>query len=694
MEAGCSTRKRRSTKSESSESEDDVPRKKTKSSLDLLADELLTSDSSDESWFDYTLNAIPASPLQGRRSEIRQREIQAASAQQLEEDHSQEEKIVEGSDSDYAAESNEEEDESEEDECESDSHSVAEKSMHETWKTFYQRGEANHFLDKLLVMFYQYLQDIIGGCKKERNALEQAQRVRRVMESMNQQPNDSTLSSLLDGGIQIWRKFAKPLLDKKEARPGTIKAALNAIVNFLQFLLDYSDHKVKGMPAVADDTLERARQMLPRISTMSSSVNRLYNHEKWEQILEEQVKRITPEDTSNMIDSEPAKEAIELLVKSSNKPPSESEFVAIRDFLIARIGIENGQRPGPLETARLRDFERLEEKDGTFMFVTRHKRSRDGPAPLTLSPNLKSNLETKIKNVRPVFAAEDEEAIFVNTKGVAFPDGTIGKRITEWWRKATGKPGINSTRIRKMHASTLHKASTVDKRSAHRLMCPSSRTAENYYMKHDLGDVAVHGHTVLSQNIGLKDTIKTGTAETVKTNQPSKTENKPSSPQSHSSPSKGLSTEQLDDIDLLFSNVITTNAPFSAGDAKNGMSESINLVDFVEDHAMVMKVYKRVKYMQGKEYDFNLSNVDKEDAMSKTSRWVESISSSRFGGRRSWAAEDEKTIDKAFKTHKTCPQKTIIISEFEGDAELQEIAKRNTMDRCYEKVKNLFKKRK
>lgn len=109
---------------------------------------------------------------------------------------------------------------------------------------------------------------------------------------------------------------------------------------------------------------------------------------------------------------------------------------------------------------------------------------------------------------------------------------------------------------------------------------------------------------------------------------------------------------------------------------------------------MVMKVYKHIKYLQGKDYDFNFSNVDKEDAMSKTSRWVESISSSRLRGRKSWAPEDEKTIDKAFKAYKTCPQKAIIISEFEGDPELQEIAKRNTMDRCYEKVKNLFKKRK
>ena len=115
-----------------------MPRKKTKSALDLLADELLTSDSSDESWFDHTQNAIPASPLQGRRSEIRQLEIQAASAPELEEHHSQEEErnSQDASESDYAPESNEEEDESEEDGCENDSNSVADKSMHETWKTF------------------------------------------------------------------------------------------------------------------------------------------------------------------------------------------------------------------------------------------------------------------------------------------------------------------------------------------------------------------------------------------------------------------------------------------------------------------------------------------------------------------------------------------------------------------------------
>ena len=141
-----------------------------------------------------------------------------------------------------------------------------------------------------------------------------------------------------------------------------------------------------------------------------------------------------------MIDTQPAKEAISLLLKSATVKLNEREFVVVRDFFIACIGLENGQRPGPFETVRVRDFERLEEKEDTYvMCVTRNKMSKAGSAPLTLSANVKLNLEVYIKNVRPHFAKQGEEAIFVTTSGEAFSSGTIGRRITSWWRKATGK---------------------------------------------------------------------------------------------------------------------------------------------------------------------------------------------------------------------------------------------------------------
>ena len=278
-----------------------------------------------------------------------------------------------------------------------------------------------------------------------------------------------------EGGSNIWEKWAKPLLDAKKVRPGTIRSSLTSLVKFLEFCVDHTEHKVKGMPFIDAETIEVIKRVIPRVTAMGSSVNKLYAHEKWEHILEEQSNKINTEDTAEMINSAPAKQAISLLLKASTVKLTESEFLVVRDFLIARLGLENGQRPGPLETARVRDFERLEMKGDKFvMFVSRHKQSKSGPAPLTMSANLKSNLEVYMKSVRPVFADENEEAMFVLNSGKAFPPGTIGKRITEWWRKATGKSNMTSTRLRKMHSSGLHKADPVDKRSVHRLMCHSS----------------------------------------------------------------------------------------------------------------------------------------------------------------------------------------------------------------------------
>lgn len=62
------------------------------------------------------------------------------------------------------------------------------------------------------------------------------------------------------------------------------------------------------------------------------------------------------------MDTEPAKDAIKQLQLSySDDKPTEAQFLSIRDFLIARIALENCQRPGPLENARLVDLQRVKK---------------------------------------------------------------------------------------------------------------------------------------------------------------------------------------------------------------------------------------------------------------------------------------------------------------------------------------------
>ena len=229
-----------------------------------------------------------------------------------------------------------------------------------------------------------------------------------------------------------------------------------------------------------------------------------------------------------------------------------------------------------------------------------------------------------------------------------------------------------------MHSSNLHMASVVDKCSAHRLMYHSSRTAETHYMTHQLQDVAAHGHAVLTANIQLTDCVPTGV---------------PSSP---SSPEKSLTQQQCDDIDLLFADIINTNASLSLTKTYNILSDSINFVNLLQDDTIMQNVYKRVKYLQTKHLTENLRNIYEKDAKVRPLSWVGSITTSNHSERiqKQWCQEDEKTIEEEFCSCKSCPGKGVIISAFEDTASLVEIVSRNTIQRCYEKVKTIFKKKK
>ena len=181
-----------------------------------------------------------------------------------------------------------------------DSDEEDEKKGFDTWSQYYQEGQGNNMMEKLLIMFYCHLQDIIGGCKKERHAINHAQNVRRVRDMSDEK--DTTLNCFLqDGGLDIWRKWAKPKLDAKEASSGTVRASLASLVKFFEFILDHTKNKVRGMRNVDSETIERSEWLIKRLVAMGSSVNQLYAHEKWEQILEDQVNAIHPSETNEMI---------------------------------------------------------------------------------------------------------------------------------------------------------------------------------------------------------------------------------------------------------------------------------------------------------------------------------------------------------------------------------------------------------
>ena len=70
--------------------------------------------------------------------------------------------------------------------------------------------------------------------------------------------------------------------------------------------------------------------------------------------------------------------------------------------------------------------------------------------------------------------------------------------------------------------------------------------------------------------------------------------------------------------------------------------------------------------------------------------FVTSLSSTQ---RRAWVMHDTENIRKAFSGFKTMPGRKTVIAHFGGDPVLSHILSREGADRCYEKVKSLFKRK-
>ena len=101
---------------------------------------------------------------------------------------------------------------------------------------------------------------------------------------------------------------------------------------------------------------------------MSSSISKIYKFEKWEKQFGDEETAIDPFVAQEIMDTEPAKDAIKQLQLSySDDKPTEANVLSIHDFLIARMALENGQRPGMLENAMLVDLQRVKKVDNRFV---------------------------------------------------------------------------------------------------------------------------------------------------------------------------------------------------------------------------------------------------------------------------------------------------------------------------------------
>ena len=137
------------------------------------------------------------------------------------------------------------------------------------WKTYYEKGKLTTIREKLLVMFYQHLKECFGGCKKVNQAVLHAQNVQRIHDFLDPNKDDATFESLLkDGEFIVWRSWARPMLESKKMRPGSVRSYLLSLAKFCEFVVD-------NFPSIPEDVVEQAG-----FKGMCSTVSKEYAHAK------------------------------------------------------------------------------------------------------------------------------------------------------------------------------------------------------------------------------------------------------------------------------------------------------------------------------------------------------------------------------------------------------------------------------
>ena len=113
------------------------------------------------------------------------------------------------------------------------------------------------------------------------------------------------------------------------------------------------------------------------------------------------------------------------------------------------------------------------------------------------------------------------------------------------------------------------------------------------------------------------------------------------------------------------------------------------------DSSSVKKVTNYIAYQQRKNPSHSHAPSSVASVRSRVGNWVSALdeTASTHSGREPWSPADSVTISHYLEQYKTCPNKETKRELFQDYQDLQEIMKREGFSRCYEKVKNLMKKK-
>ena len=302
-----------------------------------------------------------------------------------------------------------------------------------------------------MVGFYDYLSRPSAGFKKKSIRLQHAGQVRILLEHIDPKGDDITCLAL-DVGDAVWSRWVKDTLENGSKKSGTVISYLTSFEKFLQYVTNPRYNCSR--PPLHQGYIDTFIAILPEIKGWRSTVDGCTQDKQNQRYMDESDALITPEEMAELKASKPYVEGIKAIKQADEgKVLMQQEFTLARDVLLVCFAVDNATRPGPLNNATLADYEKADTAKGKrIMLVARHKQAKDRPAIFGMMPDLQELMEMYIRKVRPQFTKAGVDHLFVTVEGTAFPEGTIGRRVSSFFDKTKLRigerlPHVNVTKF-------------------------------------------------------------------------------------------------------------------------------------------------------------------------------------------------------------------------------------------------------
>ena len=333
-----------------------------------------------------------------------------------------------------------------------------------------------------LVKFFEYLSRPTAGDKKESVRLQHAAQMRNLLDAIDPHGND--ILCLLDHkGDAVWKLWLKPNLMEKKKKPGKINSYLTSYEKFLTFVT----HKqfTSAAPAIHPDYIKDFETVKADLKGWRSTVDSQSYDARNKRFVDKSEGLLTLQELTQIKSSKMYNNAIRLIIQAGQgKELNVGEFVDVRDFLITRLSLDTGTRPGPLNNSTLEEFSAGKVKDDCkVMLVAKHKRAKNGPAICPMLPELYKFMNIYVRRIRPYFAKSEVDALFETREGLAFKGGTIGHRLSSFVEKCGVRLGSRMAFVdmQKVITQMLKKATPEEKSILRRVLAHSEKTSREWY---------------------------------------------------------------------------------------------------------------------------------------------------------------------------------------------------------------------